>query len=59
MSEVLVDPQLRAAGIVIETGDTQGDYDLTISSPINVVGEAKKAPSKSPGYRSKQFERAT
>ena len=43
MSEVLVDEQLRAAGIVIETGDTQGDYDLTISSPINVVGEAKKA----------------
>ena len=48
MSEVLVDPQLRAAGIVIETGDTQGDYDLTISSPINVVGEAKKAPQRAP-----------
>ena len=48
MSEVLVDPQLRAAGIVIETGDTQGDYDLTISSPINVVGETKKVPQRAP-----------
>ena len=48
MSEVLVDPQLRAAGIVIETGDTQGDYELTISSPINVVGEVKKAPQRAP-----------
>ena len=48
MSEVLVDPQLRAAGIVIETGDTQGDYGLTISSPINMVGEAKKAPQRAP-----------
>lgn len=48
MSEVLIDPQLRAAGIVIETGDTQGDYELTISSPINVGGEAKKAPQRAP-----------
>jgi len=48
MSEVLVDPQLRAAGIVIETGDTQGDYELTISSPINMVGEVKKAPQRAP-----------
>lgn len=48
MSEVLVDPQLRAAGIVIETGDTQGDYELTISSPINMVGEVKKVPQRAP-----------
>jgi formyl-CoA transferase len=48
MSEVLVDPQLRAAGIVIETGDTKGDYELTISSPINMVGEVKKAPQRAP-----------
>ena len=48
MSEVLVDRQLRAAGIVIETGDTQGDYELTISSPINMVGEVKKAPQRAP-----------
>ena len=48
MSEVLVDQQLRAAGIVVETGDTQGDYDLTIASPINMVGEAKKAPRRAP-----------
>lgn len=48
MSDVLVDPQLRAAGIVIETGDTQGDYELTISSPINMVGEVKKPPQRAP-----------
>lgn len=48
MTEVLADEQLRAAGIVVETGDTQGDYDLTISSPINMLGEAKKAPQRAP-----------
>ena len=48
MSEVLADEQLRAAGIVIETGDSQGDYDLTIASPIDMVGEAKKAPQRAP-----------
>jgi formyl-CoA transferase len=48
MSEVLADEQLRAAGIVIETGDSQGDFDLTIASPINIVGEAKKTPQRAP-----------
>ena len=48
MSEVLADEQLRAAGIVVATGDTQGDYDLTIASPINMVGEAKKQPQRAP-----------
>ena len=48
MSEVLADEQLRAAGIVIETGDSQGDYDLTIASPINMVGEVKKTPQRAP-----------
>ena len=43
MADVLDDEQLRAAGIVIETGDSTGDYNLTINSPINVK-EAKKIP---------------
>ena len=55
MSEVLVDPQLRAAGIVIETGDTQGDYELTIASPINMMGEAKKAPQRAPDIGANSF----
>jgi crotonobetainyl-CoA:carnitine CoA-transferase CaiB-like acyl-CoA transferase len=48
MSQVLEDPQFRAAGIVVETGDTQGDFDLTISSPINISGETKKTPNRAP-----------
>jgi crotonobetainyl-CoA:carnitine CoA-transferase CaiB-like acyl-CoA transferase len=32
----------------VETGDTQGDFDLTISSPINISGETKKAPKRAP-----------
>ena len=48
MTEVLEDEQFRAAGIVVETGDTQGDFDLTISSPINISGETKKAPKRAP-----------
>ena len=48
MTEVLADEQLRAAGIVVETGDSQGDFDLTIANPINMVGEAKKHPQRAP-----------
>ena len=48
MSEVLADEQMRAAGIIVETGDSQGDFDLTVSSPINMVGEPKKAPRRAP-----------
>jgi formyl-CoA transferase len=48
MTEVLADEQLRAAGIVVETGDSHGDFDLTIASPINMVGEAKKHPQRAP-----------
>ena len=48
MTEVLADEQLRAAGIVVETGDSQGDFDLTIASPINMVGEAKRLPKRAP-----------
>ncbi len=48
MTEVLEDEQFRAAGIVVETGDTQGDFDLTISSPINISGETKQTPKRAP-----------
>jgi formyl-CoA transferase len=48
MAEVLDDAQLRAAGIVVETGDPVGDYDLTINSPISVLEEGKKPPTRAP-----------
>ncbi|MDG1124375.1 MAG: CoA transferase [Pseudomonadales bacterium] len=46
MSEVLEDEQLRANGIIVETGDAGEDYKLTIGSPINIAGEVKKAPKR-------------
>ena len=46
MSEVLEDEQLRANGIIVETGDAADDYKLTIGSPINIAGEAKKTPKR-------------
>jgi crotonobetainyl-CoA:carnitine CoA-transferase CaiB-like acyl-CoA transferase len=46
MSEVLEDEQLRANGIIVETGDAGEDYKLTIGSPINIAGEIKKAPKR-------------
>ncbi len=48
MNEVLADEQLRANGIIVATGDEQGDYDLTIGSPIQIKGEAKKQPTRAP-----------
>ena len=33
MSEVLLDKQLRANGVIVETGDAGDDYKLTIGSP--------------------------
>ncbi|NCF44031.1 MAG: CoA transferase [Proteobacteria bacterium] len=48
MQEVLEDEQLQAAGIVVATGDTQGDYSQTIASPINISGETKKVPQRAP-----------
>ena len=49
MADVLDDQQLRAADIIIETGDTTGDYNLTINSPINVKEAKKKKPVRAPG----------
>jgi crotonobetainyl-CoA:carnitine CoA-transferase CaiB-like acyl-CoA transferase len=48
MSEVLEDKQLRASGIIVETGDAGDDYKLTIGSPINIAGETKKVPKRAP-----------
>jgi len=48
MSEVLLDKQLRANGVIVETGDAGDDYKLTIGSPINIKGEAKKTPKRGP-----------
>lgn len=48
MADVLTDEQLRANGVVVETGDAGDDYALTIGSPINVKEAPKKAPSRAP-----------
>jgi len=48
MAEVLTDEQLRANGVVVETGDEGEGYELTIGSPINVREAPKKAPSRAP-----------
>ena len=48
IADVLDDQQLRAADIIIETGDTTGDYNLTINSPINVKEAKKKKPVRAP-----------
>ena len=48
MAAVLEDEQLRANDVIVETGDTQGGYPLTIASPINVREAPKLAPSRAP-----------
>tara|TARA_B100000519_G_scaffold187468_1_gene184242 strand:- start:124 stop:1326 length:1203 start_codon:yes stop_codon:yes gene_type:complete len=48
MGEVIHDPQLRAAEIVIETGSDDATYPLTIASPINVREAPKRKPQKAP-----------
>lgn len=48
MAEVLTDPQMLANDIVIATGDTEGDYDLTIGSPILIEEEDKRPPTRAP-----------
>jgi formyl-CoA transferase len=56
MSEVLEDQQLRANGIVVETGDPDEDYKLTIGSPINILGETKKIPRRAPDIGADSLE---
>ena len=48
MGDVVHDEQLRASGIVIETGDPGEDYRYTVNSPIAVAEESKRPPSRAP-----------
>lgn len=48
MGDVVHDEQLRASGIVIETGDPGEDYRYTVNSPIDVAEERKRPPSRAP-----------
>lgn len=48
MGEVIDDPQVRANGYVVPTGDAGEDYRYTINSPIFVGGQNKKAPKRAP-----------
>lgn len=48
MSDVVKDDQLIANEILIKTGETDGDYDWTINSPISIREESKRPPSRAP-----------
>ena len=54
MRAVIEDEQLRANGIIVETtaaaaaAETEKDYPLTVGSPIQIKGEAKRPPSRAP-----------
>ncbi|MDE0349116.1 MAG: CoA transferase [Gammaproteobacteria bacterium] len=48
MSEVVVDEQLRANDIVVETDDSGEGYDYTINSPIFLEEEGKRPPKRAP-----------
>ena len=54
MRAVIEDEQLRANGIIVETtaaaaaAETENDYPLTVGSPIQIKGEAKRPPSRAP-----------
>ena len=48
MGDVVHDEQLRANGVVIETGDPGEDYRFTVNSPIEVAEEPKRPPSRAP-----------
>ncbi|NND53489.1 MAG: CoA transferase, partial [Gammaproteobacteria bacterium] len=56
MADVLTDEQMRAAGVVIETGDEGEGYDLTIASPINVREAPRRAPSRAPDVGANTLE---
>jgi formyl-CoA transferase len=56
MADVLDDEQLRANGIVVETGDDGEGYHLTIASPINVREAPKKPPSRAPDVGAHSLE---
>ena len=56
MADVVDDPQLRANGVIFETGDPGTGYDLTIATPINVVEEPKKAPQRAPDIGANSVE---
>ena len=48
MAQVLEDPQLKENDIIVETGEAEGDYVKTINSPLSILEEVKKRPSRAP-----------
>ena len=48
MAQVLKDPQIKENDIIVETGEGEGDYVKTINSPLSILEEAKKKPSRAP-----------
>ncbi|MCB1684100.1 MAG: CoA transferase, partial [Pseudomonadales bacterium] len=56
LDEVIEDPQARAAGVVVETGSEDPDYRLTVASPIEMRGVAKRAPGGAPAVGEHSIE---
>jgi len=48
LTEVINDPQARAAGIIRKTGADDPDYQLTVDSPLRLQEADKRAPSAAP-----------
>ncbi len=48
MAEVVDDPHLRAAGIVVDTGSPDESYASTISNPINMAQAPKRSHGRAP-----------
>ncbi len=48
LSEVVVDPQLIANGLVVATQSTEPGYERTLATPFRVHDEGQRQPSRAP-----------
>lgn len=48
LEDVVADPQLRANGIVVDTGSDDPSYPVTIASPLQLAEEPKRPPGPAP-----------
>ena len=58
MGDVIVDEQLRANGIIVETGEPDSDYPLTVGSPHPNKGRTQAATKSGTGCGCRQCGRA-
>jgi crotonobetainyl-CoA:carnitine CoA-transferase CaiB-like acyl-CoA transferase len=48
LDEVMVDPQARAAGFIVETGSEDPDYQLTVANPVILKDEGRRSHGPAP-----------